>query len=645
MSASSVVVAAAASPVASDSSCQDLAAAASSVHVDAPLDGMTDEERQRFNNRSPTAEEMNMWTSHDNLWSTKATISHRFQNCPPGVVWKILMDNYVASRNSSHAFYLEGSKVRLRTRAPENDRDEVSLRNDYKNSVKEYGFTEEGRSKVVLYPYPGRCNPAMRHIMAAAHVLEALYDADDEEGDVNANVQVSIANGLVDAIDLKENVPSDVLTEFVGRMNLHSTGSGFNPQQLCSRRRALSARWKSHRDDKNITTGTAGGPAGYEAIRKSWLRTLSGDKIFQHDWHFYNKSGIFLNSLTTSGRHAWFMKLLSEGFNNVSRSVPLRAIFLNCHTVDVTLKKHFAESISAKRYELLWQECIKACMPILPCYGTGHHVFCFSQGDAEATVTEIIELIATKMENGKTVAFRRKVPKQSAEVKKAAALAKKAAKKDELDAKKAEKQALAKAKRTAAKDGNVSGAPPNKKMKIADDEHGKTSDAKSVAVEGEAKPDGEANPDGKANSDVKTDADKSIVEEIEQDLRDMTFGEDISDILDLASVEMSARGSPVEDVYPDKVAEVFRQSVYLAWTKLAQYPESCAAVDGQKVSTIGTMSIWSGLKKVIFNEIAWVSRCWAAHHDSAMEKDITSKHAAYLRDLQPVTEYVSKTSE
>ena len=144
------------------------------LNIDQPTDGFAnDEERNRFHNRIPTEEEWRKWTSYEHLWGKSPQILHRFPKCPPGVLWKVLKDNYVANSNSQHDLYhIDGDvKTRLHMRAPENDRDEFSLRQDYKRSIKAFGFTEEGRSNFVLFPFAGRARKEMRHIMAAAHII------------------------------------------------------------------------------------------------------------------------------------------------------------------------------------------------------------------------------------------------------------------------------------------------------------------------------------------------------------------------------------------------------------------------------------------------------------------------------------------
>ena len=622
MSTSSTSVVATTKADVSISSVGGTVGAVGTVDIDQPKDGLSEEERHQFNNRIPTEDEMKKWLAHDNLWLPKPTISHRFPNCPPGVIWKILMDTYVRDANSTHAFYLEtgdeGGKMRLHWRAPENDRDESSLREQYKKSVKQFGFTEEGRSRVVLYPFPGRNHPSMRHIMAAAHVLEALYDADLEEGSVNANVQVSISAGLKGAIDLKENVPADVLQEFVDRMNLHSTGSGFNPQQLCSRRETLAQRWKEHKDDEHISTTTSGGNAGYEALHKSWLKSESGDKLFQHDWPLYDKLGCFLSSIRTSGRHTWFMKLLSEGFNNVSRTVSLRTIFMNCYHVDITLRKHFSESIPPERYELLWREAIKSCMPILPNFA-GKHTFLI-QTDVETEAIEQIKLLASEMANGKQIRLKRKLAKLSAEEKKAIAEAKKKARQAKVEADKAAKKAKDAAKRKAAK-GELSSRPSKKaKGPLAE------SFAKG-AVEPEA-----ANAQEQEQEEQEAKAEEEsgqaaaqAVETIQQhDLKDMQFCEDISDILDLASAEITARGACVDAIEPEIVSSVTRQSLCLLWSKRAHFPES---------DDTSEIHIWSALKQVIFKHVSTVSREWAQKFDGMNKSQIASEERAHMNSL------------
>ena len=81
--------------------------------------------------------------------------------------------------------------------------------------------------------------------------------------------------------------------------------------------------------------------------------------------------------------------------------------------MDVHLKKTYADSIPNDRFELLWRECIKSCMPILGSYGSGAHMFCV-QKEVETDAIETIKPLWTHIANGKTVALKRRGVKKPA---------------------------------------------------------------------------------------------------------------------------------------------------------------------------------------------------------------------------------------
>eukprot|EP00973_Karenia_brevis_P072137 10021092-Karenia_brevis.AAC.1 len=89
-----------------------------------------------------------------------------------------------------------------------NNRDQHTSRARYKEVVKQRGFVLGGRNEIV--GVPPESTSMYRDIAAGMHVIEAIYDADDEEGDKNEQVQATIEEGL-EITDLDARSPDDII--------------------------------------------------------------------------------------------------------------------------------------------------------------------------------------------------------------------------------------------------------------------------------------------------------------------------------------------------------------------------------------------------------------------------------------------------
>ena len=123
-----------------------------------------------------------------------------------------------------------------------------------------------------------------------------------------------------------------------------------------------------------------------------------------------------------------------------------------------------------------------------------------------------------------------------------------------------------------------------------------------------------------------------------QDRKDMQFFDDFSDVVDLASVEMTGRGGVIDAIYPLEVSAAARQTLHLLWGKSASYPEIPKESKDQKETTKKQPDItaWSALKKSIFAELSERSGSWAKQFDADAKAALTSEILDAQQDIQPV---------
>ena len=365
-----------------------------------------------------TDAELEALCTHQRLWlTTYPTLAHRLPGVTGVRLWALLLRVYARSRNARFPLYVEdvdgynshlpaSQKTRLHFRSDLNDRNEQASKDDYKSGIKSNGFCEVLRNKIVLTPYVEPFHPLARRILAAGHCIDALYEADIEVGQTNAQVRTSVELGFNDVIDLRDNVPDDVQVEFVNGMNTYNVGSGFNMQQLANQRLKLQTRWHEYKFAMGISSGTVGGTAGLEAVHRQWLSNESKCKVFSRDWVWYDKFGIFLNSLTNAKMHAEWCDLVASEYDNKNSSVCLRTVCMNMYHADLVVKTNYFSSLPTHRYNQFWKEAIRAVMPTVQVQDgstkiTPYHRHPLVEVDALKT-----KGLAASMDNGKQVPLK-----------------------------------------------------------------------------------------------------------------------------------------------------------------------------------------------------------------------------------------------
>jgi hypothetical protein len=126
-------------------------------------------------------------SSQSNLFSELPTINHRFPGISGRPLWHIISRHYLLP-TKVHPLVANdwfdrdrNCYKRLLTRAKVNDRGEAETRNRYKASIRQHGFEQEGRSKVVVIRTQDCAHLSERRLLAAAHLVEALYENYEED--------------------------------------------------------------------------------------------------------------------------------------------------------------------------------------------------------------------------------------------------------------------------------------------------------------------------------------------------------------------------------------------------------------------------------------------------------------------------------
>ena len=156
----------------------------------------------------------------------------------PGLSGRLLQDairaDYVICENTALAFYKPGSNKKkedqLIARHVLNPRDQHSTRQRYKNEIKKRGIIKGARSEIVCVPdayiqldmlkQPGCILAIQGQLVGGAHLCEAAYEAYEEEGEYNEQVQRTIEGGLPGVTIIDPRTPKPVLKEFVGIGNI-----------------------------------------------------------------------------------------------------------------------------------------------------------------------------------------------------------------------------------------------------------------------------------------------------------------------------------------------------------------------------------------------------------------------------------------
>ena len=527
----------------------------------------------------------------DRLWSnTYPSVSHRFPKLSGLALLDFIYKTYSVDMNATFPFYHLGEPNLARD--PINDRDEAATRAEYKVRMLKRGFNQAGRSRPVTIPpkakHPKRAalmqalqqagrsrsrsrprarQDKKRNLLAAAHTVEAFYDAKAEQPD-NVQLKVSEEQGLQNCIDMHEDTPDDIKRELVFTQNQDNGGSDFNPQQLIHERLRLKEQWKARMEKPGdeVTVKSCGGNAQFEAFHRQWLKDQKNTH-FSENWTFYVALGSFLNDITADGTFYEFLHVLKMFYNNAGRKISLESCFRNVHKAHLIVKDAYSTSLPKRRYDILWWESIKSLMPL---HGLSDHRMAF---DTHEGVTKKLELLATDMRNGKKVQLKLKKAKKSAaekqkerelaqasrteernkkkEAAKAAALAKREATKAhkkrlaEIEKAATGKGSKTKKKKTDAATEDATTSPDTSEPKDAGNENDSTATGDVVALSHESNQDEE--PQEEDHQEIQDQAEDEATA-IQQNLKDMQFADDANQVIDLASVRLSARGLSLDEV-------------------------------------------------------------------------------------------------
>ena len=194
---------------------------------------------------------------------------------------------------------------------------------------------------------------------------------------------------------------------------------------------------------------SCGGEAQFEALHRQWLKGTK-DRHFANNWPLYSKLRSFLNNLGESGREQEFQQILRSYYDTSGNDVSLESVFRNCHEMDVTLTKHYKSSLPPARFEMVWWEGIKCCMPL---HALSGHRLCLTAHEGNSAA---IGRLAQNMRNGKAVPLKlsKKLKKSADEKKRERQDAKTQKKADDKKAKD-EARAVVKAKKQKEKEDSA----------------------------------------------------------------------------------------------------------------------------------------------------------------------------------------------
>ena len=482
--------------------------------------------------------------------------------------------------------FITDTTIPLHYRSRFNDRDENSTRALYKKRMKERGYAQHGRSKMIVGPWEDDSraapNAASCEIYAACHCYEALCEAFIEDCD-NPQLKIAIENGLRDVIMLKPHVPEVWKRKIVVMLNENNTGSGFGIQQCVNLRLRHARNFQLHMNALNTSVSKLGGQAQYELFHKTWLKDEAKCDVYV-EWEYYRHMGVWLGNMAactttfrlsdlvegqwpTDSLLAKFMEMVRLEVCNTTASeslISLEHILRNCCELDKAIRVHYKHSISPAHFTIMWTEAMKCCLPTI----LDGHKKCFSvYSPAE------VALVHTKMDGTKQVQLHFN----------AKGAAKKAAAKPKPKGKRKEEgKAKAEAKRRNKTRGN-------------NGQHEESEVAEDV----------------KEEQDVKeTQPEQSKVINCEQDiekLKLMEWGEDMVWVLDNASQVLVARGYDVSTHLLSEEEVAWRAGYHLIFTKTCKYYKAKAPTDSTAANGDGELleyTKWPELKKAIFTRIA-----------------------------------------
>ena len=576
--------------------------------------------------------------TYENLWDPRESISHRFDGMDGKILWDILVVYYVKHQKKQFRILKSGIGALLR-RSCLNDRDEQGPKDDYKASIKVHGLRQEARSQAIVVEcreFP--LDEEMRDVLAGAHCTDALIEAWNEGQ--------SIKCGLW-AIEIKKETPEDIQRWCVTAFNLFNDGAGFSPSQFINLRLRLKDRWNEFRESQTpkITVGSCGGQAQYEAVHREWLHKHSKDKIFGDDWPLYNRAGVFINSLCdrdpknpsiilNSGKRLdEFQELLKKYFDNRTLKMPLDVCFRNFDSLDQLLSKHYKKHMDHDKYIILWEECMKCCIPLNGSL-TGGYEFCHLDW-----LPQRISLLATEMVNAKKVVLKvRKAKAKATSKAKAKATAKCSAK---AKAKAAKAKVKAMAAKTAKAKAKAVKAKANACASVTQDEEqlaelDDDQDQEEPDVDDHSQDEGR-DADG-AVENVEDDAVDALPAEVVLDSKEAQWVDDFNAVVEKASSSITARGLVFHKLFNSAYRYCLRKGLHLVWKKKCnwQYENGNDELESDAKNTDAVdVTSWRVLKKKIFLAIA--KRC--AQHVKGLLSESSDKlkqeEAICLAQLPP----------
>ena len=93
-------------------------------------------------------------------------------------------------------------------------------------------------------------------------------------------------------------------------------------------------------------------------------------------------------------------------YDNKSGKIDLETAIRNCGEVDCLLRNHYKDAISEQRATLIWYECMKMFMPLLPNCKDGHVTV------ADKLAPDLITRLKTQISADKVVVLKAKQEKK-----------------------------------------------------------------------------------------------------------------------------------------------------------------------------------------------------------------------------------------
>ena len=387
--------------------------------------------------------------------------------------------------------------------------------------------------------------------LAAMHIVEAAYDADEEEPG-NAQVRTTMLRGLPGCTRFKSMTPFDIQDDVVDVMNKYGKSSGFSPKQLVDHIKSLKVQWNAYLEDNKDINSDKLGSSRFEKCQENWLYNIRHETRIPTFTEF-KQVRAFVNWLDKSGS---LMERMQDFWSNCYDSktdVSVVTVFRNCGECAKVLSG-FSSTIPHHRLQLMIEQLLRACCPTTSNAGGIRLLFRKVETDHIASVLKL------EVE-GKMI----KVAVKKSKSQTASAGPTAGAKKEKKPSAKAKAKAAAK-----QAEGPAADSPPAKRRRLA----GKTSDpyADSNSNRSNASQRGKTKASPlKRTSEAqrklvqKFGGDKeSQKEEIQTASRRMKLVEDLSEKIELAGGALAKKDSCIDQVAKENVEEAI-QAAYQSW--------------------------------------------------------------------------------